>query len=185
MSELADYLRKVLALYWTDRMQQVQSDINTAQNRAGATGNSRSSGLMNQLQEACELGLDDLFKFYLGSVRQALEAFRPRADKKLAPLLRQPLADQMSSICEILNRILARQAELIGFKRQWSVDGRRDWLLARAQTELEPMIASHAAFLISVYKPWYDKPLGRLAITALGGILAAIAFALIRSALKL
>ncbi len=184
MPEVETYLQNAASLYWSDRMAKVQSDLNTVQNRAGTTGNSRSSGLMQQLQQACEHGLDDLLNAYLDAVRKALEAFRPPADQQLKSLLLRPLAAQMAAVSEALNGLLARQAELIGFKNQWSVDARREWLLAKAQTDLAQLIASHAAFLLSVHKPWYDKPLGRLAITALGGVLAAIAFALIKSVLK-
>lgn len=184
MTDIEAYLEKAAMLYWADRMVQVQSDLNTVQNRAGATGMGHSSGLMQQLQEACEHGLDDFLTAYLDSVRKALEAFRPKANRRLKPVLEAPFSAKLAAVCSALDERLAHQAELIGFPNKWRLATCQDSLLEKAANELDPIVASHAGFMRSVHKPWYDRPLGRLAITALGGVLAAIGFALIKSVLK-
>ncbi len=153
MADIRTYLVNADTLFWADRRSQVQSEILKAQNRAGLSGIGRSAAAVRPQQEACERGLDDLLAAHLDSVRRALEAFRPKANQKLQALLEEPFAFVLTNVCSELNPLLSKQAELMGLPNQWSLDARRDLLVAKACNELGPVLASHAAFLRSVHKP--------------------------------
>jgi len=180
IGDIEAYLRKDSEFFWADRLNRVQTEILAAQAKASLTGMDHSSSLMSMLQKACETGLDDLLAAHLDALRRVLEGHKPPLTKKLLTSLAAAFPAVLAPICSGLNARLAGQAKLIGFKNEWTVDGRADLLKAKATNELSIILAHHREFLRSTHKPWYDRPLGRVAIAAVAGILASLVFLLLK-----
>ena len=181
--EIQSFLQEDARVFWADRVAKAHSDILEAQVKLGAMGMSGGSPLTNKLQAACESALDDLLLSYLQATRRALEAFRPPLTKKLRNVLWETLSEALTARRIQLNALLAKSVQSGSSEAHPTIDVRARLLAERGRNELNVILAHHESWLKSTLKPWFDRPLGRVALAVVAAVLGALAFALVKSRL--